>query len=88
MHGTIDKAGLEFSVYRGSGHYANCSNASQRKSSHTIWCNKGEFGKNSYLLEYFYSSCSSETLKLTTLDTRILSHTETHSTYIGKKFLI
>lgn len=41
MHGVIDKAGLEFGLYSGSAHHANLSDASERKSTHTIWSDEG-----------------------------------------------
>jgi hypothetical protein len=41
MHGIIDEAGLEFGVYSGSSNHANLSDASERKSTHTIWSDEG-----------------------------------------------
>lgn len=52
LHGTVDKAGLEFSVHSRSSHHADIGHTSERKSPNSIWSNESELS-----LLYFSSFC-------------------------------
>lgn len=49
LHGTADKAGLEFSVHSRSSHHADIGHTSERKSPNSIWSNESELSLLYYL---------------------------------------